>query len=73
MKNEPLLNEFADLRKKIEMRASNGIEIDVADEERFGILENTKLRFDQIRNQIRKNAQFKYETKEKGTNLAPKR
>jgi len=54
MKNEPLLNEFADLRKKIEMRASNGIEIDVADEERFGILENTKLRFDELRKEIRK-------------------
>lgn len=54
MKNEPLLNEFADLRKKIEMRASNGIEIDVADEERFGILENTKQRFDQLRKEIRK-------------------
>jgi len=54
MKNEPLLNEFADLRKKIEMRASNGIKIDVADEERFGILENTKLRFDQLRKEIGK-------------------
>lgn len=54
MKNEPLLNKFADLRKKIEMRASNGIEIDVADEERFGILENTKQRFDQLRKEIRK-------------------
>jgi len=54
MKNEPLLNEFADLRKKIEMRASNGIKIDVADQERFGILENTKLRFDQLRKEIGK-------------------
>jgi RHS repeat-associated protein len=54
MKYEPLLNEFADLRKKIEMHAANGIEIDVADIERFGILENTKLRFDKLRKEIRK-------------------